>query len=228
MRQYWDERAQENAAWYVDTSLSYDQPDMEQFWATGRQIVDEALVQAPVAPAQKALAVDIGCGLGRICLALADHFDRVVGFDISESMVAQAGELLQNPRIELHVGDGVSLRPLEDDTADFVTTFTVLQHQSSEALVLGYLRDAARVLRPGGVLAAQWNGINPIRYKLSGLRLRARRAIRRSADTRAAPEFMGTAVPAATVRKTLEAAGMEVVGFKGQGTLFSWVWAKKR
>ena len=72
MRSYWDEGARRNAFWYVDTSLDYANPDLDQFFETGRLIVSEALQNTPVNPRGKALAVEIGCGLGRVCQALAD------------------------------------------------------------------------------------------------------------------------------------------------------------
>src|SRR3954465_15768526 len=87
MREYWEERAKLNPAFYVDTSLDYDNPDMEQFLETGRRVVRIALDDPPaVAPAQLRSAVEIGCGMGRICLALRERFDAVVGYDISAEM----------------------------------------------------------------------------------------------------------------------------------------------
>jgi len=227
MRDFWEARAQENAAWYVDTSLSYSDPDMERFWATGRQVVREALLEAPVRPSGHELAVEIGSGLGRICLALGEHFDRVVGLDISPSMIDQAREAVTDPRIEFHLSDGVTLAPVADGSADLVTTFTVLQHQSSEALVLGYLRDAVRVLKPGGVIAAQWNNIDPRRFRVQKAKEALRRVLGRLDHHTGSPQFLGTAVRRDTVQRTLEAAGAEVIGFKGEGTLFCWVWARK-
>ena len=228
MRRFWDERAQENAAWYVDTSLSYEEPDMDRFFATGEQIVAEALLAAPVQPAGRGLAVEIGPGLGRICRALAEHFDRVVGIDVSAEMVAQARSLVPDPRVEFVVGDGVGLGVLDDASADLVTSFTVLQHLPSRALVLGYLREGARVLRPGGVLAVQWNGLpHPRRWRAQAAwwRLRQRLRLGMAAEQRSAREFVGTRVPWPAVERALHDAGLQVVGRKGEGTLFSWVWA---
>ena len=88
MRRYWDERARRNAVWYVDTSTDYHAPDMGRFFATGQAIADEAL-SGPVAPAGRALAVEIGCGLGRVCQALAARFDAVVGIDLSPEMLSR-------------------------------------------------------------------------------------------------------------------------------------------
>src|SRR5580700_10743116 len=97
MRTYWDEAARTNAAWYVDTSLDYDSPDMAQFFETGRTVVSVALDDAPAAPARFDTAVEIGSGLGRICAALAARFDHVIGIDISSEMIDRAHELVQDP-----------------------------------------------------------------------------------------------------------------------------------
>lgn len=230
MRDYWDARAKENAAWYVDTSCDYDEPDMERFFAVGREIVATALTGAPVRPARRDVAVEIGCGLGRICLALREHFDRVVGVDISEEMVRKARELVDDSNVEFLVGDGTTLRPLGDGSADFVTSFTVLQHLPRHELIGAYLGEAARILRPGGVLAVQWNNdAHPLRYRLriSWWWLQHRFHLAHRHDPRLAPQFLGTPAPIDFVRQTLEDAGLVIRGTRGEGTLFAWIWAER-
>jgi len=231
MKRFWDDRARENAAWYVDTSLAYDEPDMDQFFETGRRVVAEAYVDAPVQPAGHEGAVEIGPGIGRICAALAEHFDRVVGIDVSEEMVTKARGYVTDPKVTFLVGNGVTLAPLEDASVDFVTSFTVLQHLPDTDLVLGYFREAARILRPGGVMAIQWNNLpHPGFWHLKGAVWRARQklGLAKGLDNRTAPEFIGTRVPWADVKRTIEAEGLVIKGRKGEDTLFSWVWAEKR
>ncbi|MGI8663293.1 MAG: class I SAM-dependent methyltransferase [Acidimicrobiales bacterium] len=230
MRRFWDERARENAAWYVDTSLSYDQPDMEQFFATGTRIVEEALLRAPVKPERTEIAVDLGCGLGRITAALAVHFDHVIGVDVSAEMLAKARAHVSDERVEFMEGDGVGLQPIADASVDFVTSFTVLQHLPEPDLVLGYLREGARVLRPGGVLAVQWNNLpHPTMWRAKGMwwRMRQRLGLGMKDEQRNAREFIGSRVPWGPIDSTLRGEGLEVVGRKGERTLFSWVWAVK-
>src|SRR5437764_15432079 len=101
MREFWDARARENAAWYVDTSLAYDDPDMDRFFETGEAIVADALDDAPVLPEGRGLAVAVGSGLGRVCKALAGRFDRVVGVDISPQMDAKGAALRRIPHVSL-------------------------------------------------------------------------------------------------------------------------------
>jgi SAM-dependent methyltransferase len=228
MHTYWDDRARENAVWYVDTSLDYDRPDMDQFLATGREIVRHALLDAPIRPDRRQRAVEIGCGVGRICLALSEQFDEVVGVDISESMVEQARQLVTAPIVRFDVVSGSDLEPLADDSADFIVTFTVFQHMPKASLIEAYLQEAARVLRPGGVLAAQWNNLpHPIRWKLRGVwwRLRHRIGGPLGLDQRVAPQFVGMRLAADDMLDMITRAGLTVRATAEPGTLFAWVWA---
>jgi SAM-dependent methyltransferase len=230
MRQYWDDRARENAVYYVDTTCDYGSPDMERFFRTGEIVVREALLDAPVQPTGRQLAVEIGPGLGRVSKALAPHFERVVGIDVSPEMVRRAAELVHEPNVSFTVGDGATLSAIDNATTDLVVTFTVLQHVPNRAAIASYLCEAARVLRPGGVLSAQWNGdAHPVRYRMRGYwwQLQRRAGVKRMQDERAAPQFVGTAVRPTFVRHVLEDAGLTVEATKGLGTLFSWVWARK-
>ena len=42
------------------------------------------------------MAVDVGCGSGQVTRALAPHFRRVVGLDVSAAQI-QAGKSVSNP-----------------------------------------------------------------------------------------------------------------------------------
>jgi len=230
MRRYWDDAARTNAAWYVDTSLSFDDPDFERFFATGRTIVDEALSGSPVAPPGEALAVEIGSGLGRVCLALADRFERVVGIDISPEMVERASELVPDERVTFEVGSGSSLHPVGDGTADCVLSFTVFQHIPSMAVIEGYIEEAGRVLRPGGVVVFQWNNTPGARrwaLKRQALALLQRTGLHRERYNRHAPEFLGSRVPLARIDAALRRGGLELRRTKALDTLYAWAWAEK-
>lgn len=229
MRRFWEDRARENAAYYVDTSLSYERPDMERFFETGRAVVHEALIEAPTKPTGSACAVEIGSGLGRVCAALREHFDHVVGIDIAPSMVDQARMLVTDPAVEFRLGDGSTLAGVPDDSVDFLLTFTVFQHQTSRRAIAAYLAEAGRVLRPGGVLAAQWNNCPKRRYQLDTLKWRLRGMVGMPARSRVQNQapFRGTTASATFMRRELERGGLVVKATKGEGTLFAWIWAAK-
>lgn len=231
MREFWDSAAKRNAAWYVDTTVSYDNPDMDEFFAAGKRIVEVALDGSPVAPARHEVAVEIGSGLGRNCLAMAERFDRVIGADIAPEMIRQSRELVDNNRITFELCEGADLSMIPAASVDFVMSFTVFQHIPEVNVIEAYLREAGRILRPGGVIAVQWNN------QASEVRWRLRRAVkstlqrtglRKETHARNAPQFLGTTVDMSRIKRVLDAAGLDVQKTDGEGTLFAWVWAVKR
>ena len=228
MRAYWDERARLNAAWYVDTTLDFEHPDMDRFFASGEQIVQDHYVDGLAHPTQTALAVEIGSGLGRICRGLRKHFDRVIGVDISEEMVRQARALVDDPGIQFLHGTGDGITGVDDASADLVFTFTVFQHIPDPSIVEDYIAEAGRVLRPGGVFVFQWNnesGSLSWRLRRTALSMLQRTGIRPERYGRHAPEFLGCRISRDRIERALGRAGLGLVGTQGDGTLFTWGWA---
>jgi SAM-dependent methyltransferase len=83
------------------------------------------------------VALEIGCGGGRLLAAASQYFRRVIGLDIHTRLdwVRQhlAGRGIQN--CDVIRGDGATI-PVPDHSVDFVYSFIVLHHlQSFEAFV---------------------------------------------------------------------------------------------
>lgn len=228
MRSFWDDAARANAAWYVDTTLDYENPNMQRFFADGRTIVSDALDRSPVAPGGNASALEIGSGLGRVCVALADRFDRVTGIDISPEMVRRARELVHDPRVMFVVGDGATLGGIGDESMDLVLSFTVFQHIPRVEVIEEYIAEAGRVLRRDGLFVFQWNNGASTwlwRVRRSTLTILQRTGLRPEERRRHAPEFLGSTVALPRIERALKRAGMKIVQTRGLGSLFAWVWA---
>jgi SAM-dependent methyltransferase len=227
MRAFWDDAAVRNAMYYVDTSLGYDSPDPEAFLAGGRRIAEIALSEAESRLPGRTAAIEIGCGLGRICAALAASFDHVVGFDISQEMVRRARGLVPDPSVEFRHSDGLTLPGIDDASVDLVVTFTVFQHAPNRSVIRANIAEAARVLRDGGVLAVQWNATpNPLRWRLHRLKMRVLAPLGRAdRHGRDAPQFLGTRVPQRAMDRMLEAAGLQRYALAEPDSLYTWAWA---
>ena len=104
-------------------------------------------------------ALEIGCGSGRLMRPMSRHFLEIHGVDVAADAVRQARENLQDvphahPR-EIH---GTSLEDFGDQSFDFVYSFALFPYIPSRELVLAFLREIHRVLRPGGLARLHFNG----------------------------------------------------------------------
>ena len=105
-------------------------------------------------------ALEIGCGPGRIMRPLSADFAEIHGMDVSDEMIRLAREKLRDiPNAHLHHTGASDLPLFPDESFDFVYSYAVFQHIPSREVVLGYLAEARRVLKPGGILRCQINGL---------------------------------------------------------------------
>ena len=95
--------------------------------------------------------VDIGCGPGTITAEFAERLapGRVIGVDAAPDAIAAASEL--ETTAEFMLGDAYAL-PFDDASVDIAHTHQTLQHVQDPVAML---REMARVVRPGGVVAAR-------------------------------------------------------------------------
>ncbi len=101
------------------------------------------------------LALDFGCGVGRLTRALAGRFTTVVGVDFSSAMLDEArsvNEHLYN--VEFIQIPGDSLGCIEDSTVDFIYSSIALQH-SPRKIQEKILNEFFRVLSPSGIAVFQ-------------------------------------------------------------------------
>lgn len=90
------------------------------------------------------IAIDIGCGPGNLYATIGGTPQILIGVDISRGALEQAMQLGYTPLL----ADAHKL-PLVDNCADIVTLNAVLHHCDDMVKVL---TEAARLVRPGGVL----------------------------------------------------------------------------
>jgi FkbM family methyltransferase len=160
LRHVWQTLGREDPLWAVlshaDKRGGRWQPD--EFFATGRAEIDTQIHMLATrgVPAGRSLALDFGCGAGRLSRALARHFEHVVGVDVSASMIATARALNADVgNIAFRENTSPLLKGIADASVDLVYSIMTLQHIPAQ-LAAGYVDEFFRVLAPGGVAVFQF------------------------------------------------------------------------
>jgi ubiquinone/menaquinone biosynthesis C-methylase UbiE len=104
---------------------------------------------------KKDYALDFGCGVGRLSQAIASHFDRVIGVDLSPAMIEHARNYQKSgSRVEYVVNEASDLRLFRDAKFDLVYSSITLQHMPAR-FAKQYIAEFLRVLNPDGILLFQ-------------------------------------------------------------------------
>ncbi|MCC6539521.1 MAG: class I SAM-dependent methyltransferase [Bryobacterales bacterium] len=205
MREDWNQRAVEDAHYYV--AFGRRQQTDEEFFDTAREQVlglERELARLGAAGNRRARrALEIGCGPGRLMKPMSAHFGEIHGVDVSEEMVARAARnLAAIPHAHVRPTPNSDLAAFADASFDFIYSYAVFQHIPSREVVLGYLAEAARVLKPGGLIRCQLNGLP---------------ASAKTYDT-----WAGVRIAPEEVRAVAREHGLQLLALEGTGTQYMW------
>ncbi len=162
MRQDWDERAKENARYYVATGNEEWTDD--EFFASGERTVAEEILtdMGNICQGKKPgdmRVLEIGCGAGRVTRALAKLFGEVHAVDVSGEMVRLARQATAPfPNAFIYQNNGQDLSVVPELLFDFAFSTIVFQHIPSRRIIENYVRETSRLLRPGALFKFQVQG----------------------------------------------------------------------
>lgn len=169
VRRHWDLFARKDPLWAVMAA-----PDkkgnrwkIDEFFASGQSEVDAAIatIRTRLPDRGRRHALDFGCGVGRISQALARHFDRVTGVDISTDMLALARQHNRHgDRVDYQHNPVNDLGRFADGAFDLVFSVITLQHLAPE-YSRRYIAEFLRVCAPGGAVYFQMPAalVGPVR-----------------------------------------------------------------
>jgi ubiquinone/menaquinone biosynthesis C-methylase UbiE len=159
LKKNWEAFGERDPFWAIltDPSKKNNQWDPGQFFATGEAEVEILMdgIAAFSVPLKNDIALDFGCGVGRVTQALCKRFERCVGVDIAQSMIGRARAYNRfGDRCQYIVNNTDDLRIFEDNRFDLIYCNIVLQHIPPEYSTR-YIREFIRVLVPGGMAVFQ-------------------------------------------------------------------------
>ena len=141
----------DNASYYDEFAKSYE----DRRGAGYHAWLDDAQANLVRRHASGGRLLEVGCGTGLILERLRHDFDEVVGVDLSEGMLERARA--RGLTVEQSSAEQL---PFEDASFDLVCSFKVLAHvQGIRSAAL----EMARVLKPGGVLIAEFYNPRSVR-----------------------------------------------------------------
>ena len=209
MREEWDERARENARYYVNTART-DWTD-EEFFRSGEQTVMEEVLTdmtnvCQVIWPRRMKVLEICCGAGRVTRALAQIFGEVHAVDVSGEMVKHARQsLAAHPNAFVYQNNGRDLSVIPGANFDFAFSTIVFQHIPSREVIESYVREVRRLLRPGALFKFQVQGDFTL-------------------ETKEADTWLGVAFSDADAVSMAEQCGFEPRYRHGAGGQYFWLW----
>jgi ubiquinone/menaquinone biosynthesis C-methylase UbiE len=158
----WDERARENARFYiVDSQKNWTE---DEFYRLGQQTVAQEILtdmhnicQGKEPRQMKVL--EIGCGAGRVTRAFAGLFGEVHAVDVSGEMVRLArAACAGKSNAFIYQNNGMDLDVLGEQVFDFAFSICCFHHIPSRDVIENYIREVSRLLRSGALFKFEVQG----------------------------------------------------------------------
>jgi len=156
----WEDLAKLDPLWAILTypERKYGKWNVDEFFLSGENEINNLLKKTKQlgVPHQFKVALDFGCGVGRISRGLAKIFEKCYGVDISEYMIMQAKDYNKSiGNCEFLVNTEKRLTMFENDYFDLIYTKLVLQHISDKEIIKFYIKEFVRTLKNNGLLIFQ-------------------------------------------------------------------------
>jgi SAM-dependent methyltransferase len=159
----WERFAELDPYLYILTDMKRTDPRV--FWKSGEQLVrDELLPVVQSHDVGTGVALELGCGIGRLALPLASHFRQVLGVDIARGMVQRATSFAKDNGIENVVFASISgpedflqQTGKHSGNCNFLYSLLVFQHIPDFSVIEGYLHVIRTLLHKRGIAYLQFD-----------------------------------------------------------------------
>ena len=148
MKQLWNKLVKKNSKYFINSDHGKGITE-EEFIKSGRKDFLDLVWNDPLLKDNLFNPfLEIGCGTGRILEHARIWKYTILGIDISGEMIKQARK--RCPTIYFAETDGYTI-PFADNSIGLVFSYLVFQHMKTKEMVESNLKEAFRVLKPGGI-----------------------------------------------------------------------------
>ncbi|MGC2765476.1 MAG: class I SAM-dependent methyltransferase [Candidatus Acidiferrum sp.] len=162
-RHSWERFAEVDPYLYILTNMKRTDP--RAFWESGERLVKIELLPVIQSHAVRPfVAMEVGCGIGRLVLPLSRTFRHVVGVDIASGMVQRATSFandngIKNVSFAAISGPEDLLKQTGEysGTCDFIYSLLVFQHIPEFSIIEGYLHVIRTLLHKRGIAYLQFD-----------------------------------------------------------------------
>jgi SAM-dependent methyltransferase len=159
LRDVWEAHAKYDPLWAIlsDASKKGRKWDLKLFFETGHREISSLMSRLSELNLcfNPGMALDFGCGVGRLTQSLSVYFEKAIGVDISKTMIDLAKRLNNcGDSCQFIANEKENLDLLESDSFDLIYASIVLQHIPPE-IMSKYLSEFLRILRTNGILVFQ-------------------------------------------------------------------------
>ncbi|TMI32376.1 class I SAM-dependent methyltransferase [Candidatus Bathyarchaeota archaeon] len=146
IQEYWTARASQDPVAAITGRVT-----LSDFDRLGRTDAARLLEGLPLSYTQEMVALDIGCGIGRVEKFIASAFREIHLLDVSPEMIRLARFRLNHfPNMKFHVGNGMDIRSISDRSIDLVFSIGTFLHMPRK-VADEHFREVFRILREGGL-----------------------------------------------------------------------------
>jgi len=154
MKRDWDKRAHTDVKYFIKSNHGQTE---KEFWNSGFEDRERILGINTLRyqqifknkDPQQLKVLEIGSGIGRVLIPMSKIFGEAIGVDVSEKMVEFAEKYMKNiANCRIFCTNGSDLSKIPDSSIDFCYSIIVFQHIPDKEIVINYIREVARVLKP--------------------------------------------------------------------------------
>ena len=139
--------------------------ELESYRSQERTQADIEFIEQTLNPSDHIL--DLGCGWGRITIALALCGYRAVGIDLSENLIAYAKKnaMSLNLQVRFDVGSLLNVPSPAESFDKVICYWGVFNHLLTESDQIDALNEMYRILKPKGIALIEMGDVEQERYQ---------------------------------------------------------------